>query len=30
MTRAQLVELIQRDINNGLPMDDAQITDNEI
>jgi hypothetical protein len=30
MTRAQLVELIQRDINNGLPFDDAQITDNEI
>jgi hypothetical protein len=30
MTRAQLVELIQRDIHNGLPMDDAQITDNEI
>lgn len=30
MTRAQLIELIQRDINNGLPFDDAQITDNEI
>lgn len=30
MTRAQLVELIQRDINNGLPFDDAQITDNEV
>lgn len=30
MTRAQLVELIQRDIYNGMPMDDAQITDNEI
>lgn len=30
MTRAQLIELIQRDIYNGLPMDDAQITDNEI
>jgi hypothetical protein len=30
MTRAQLIELIQRDINNGLPSDDAQITDNEI
>lgn len=30
MIRAQLIELIQRDINNGLPFDDAQITDNEI
>jgi hypothetical protein len=30
MTRAQLIELIQRDVYNGLPMDDAQITDNEI
>lgn len=30
MTKAQLIELIQRDINNGLQMDDAQITDNEI
>jgi hypothetical protein len=30
MTRAQLIELIQRDVNNGLPFDDAQITDNEV
>lgn len=30
MTRAQLIELIQRDINSGLPFDDAQVTDNEI
>lgn len=30
MTRPQLIELIQRDVNNGLPFDDAQITDNEI
>ena len=25
-----MIELIQRDVNNGLPFDDAQITDNEI
>jgi hypothetical protein len=30
MTKAQMIELIQRDVNNGLPFDDAQITDNEI
>jgi hypothetical protein len=30
MTRAQLIELIQRDLNNGLPHDDAQVTDNEV
>ncbi len=30
MTRAQLIELIQRDLNNGLPHDDAQVSDNEI
>lgn len=30
MTKIQLIELIQRDINNGLPFDDAQVTDNEI
>ena len=30
MTREQLIELIQRDINNGLPFDDAQITNNEV
>lgn len=30
MTKAQLIELIQRDFNNGLPFDDAQITDNEV
>lgn len=30
MTKAQMIELIQRDVNNGLPFDDAQITDNEV
>lgn len=30
MTKAQMIELIQRDLNNGLPFDDAQVTDNEI
>lgn len=30
MTKAQMIELIQRDLNNGLPFDDSQYTDNEI
>lgn len=30
MTREQLIELIQRDFNNGLPFDDAQLTNNEV
>lgn len=30
MTKAQIIELIQRDLNNGLPFDDAQVTDNEV
>lgn len=30
MTRAQIIELIERDFNGGLPLDDSNISQNEI